>query len=225
MKKYLIAGLLVWLPLAVTIWVLHSVLGLLDDVFGSLVSATQAVLPEAARQPLTDLRNIPGLGIVLLIAGLLLTGMFAANMFGQWWLAQAHRVLNHIPIVKSIYSSVKQVSDTLFSSSGNAFREAVLVQYPRAGSWTIAFVTGRPGGEAATHLSGDYLSVYVPTTPNPTSGFFLMVPRADVVVLSMSVDEALKYVISMGVVAPPMPAPPLVMSQGTPPDGPRNQTG
>jgi len=216
-KKYLIAGLLVWLPLAVTIWVLHSVLGLLDDVFGSLVSASQAVLPEAARQPLTDLRNIPGLGIVLLIAGLLLTGMFAANMFGQWWLTQAHRVLNHIPIVKSIYSSVKQVSDTLFSSSGNA----VLVQYPRAGSWTIAFVTGRPGGEAATHLSGDYLSVYVPTTPNPTSGFFLMVPRADVVVLSMSVDEALKYVISMGVVAPPMPAPPLAM----PPDEPRNQTG
>jgi uncharacterized membrane protein len=225
-KKYLIAGLLVWLPLAVTIWVLHSVLGLLDDVFGSMVAASQAVLPEAARQPLTDLRNIPGLGIVLLIAGLLLTGMFAANMFGQWWLTQAHRVLNHIPIVKSIYSSVKQVSDTLFSSSGNAFREAVLVQYPRAGSWTIAFVTGRPGGEAATHLSGDYLSVYVPTTPNPTSGFFLMVPRADVVVLSMSVDEALKYVISMGVVAPPIPVPAVPpVPPVLPPDEPRNQTG
>jgi uncharacterized membrane protein len=142
--------------------------------------------------------------------------MFATNIVGQWWLKQGSRLLNQIPIVKSIYSSVKQVSDTLFSSSGNAFREAVLVQYPRAGSWTIAFVTGRPGGEAGVHLAGDYLSVYVPTTPNPTSGFFLMLPRADVIVLDMSVDEALKYVISMGVVAPaitksarlPQPQPP-----------------
>ena len=140
-------------------------------------------------------------------ASLLATGVFVANIFGQWLLTQWDRLMSHIPIVKSIYSSVKQVSDTLFSSSGNAFREAVLVQYPRQGSWAIAFVTGRPGGEAATHLSGDYLSLYVPTTPNPTSGFFLMVPRADVIELSMSVDEALKYVISMGVVAPPLADP------------------
>ncbi|MGY4828042.1 DUF502 domain-containing protein [Sphaerotilaceae bacterium SBD11-9] len=205
MKKYLIAGLLVWLPLAITIWVLHSALGLMDDVFGSLVSASQAVLPEATRESLEGLRKIPGLGVVVMIGGLLLTGVFAANIFGQWALRQANQLLSHIPIVKSIYSSVKQVSDTLFSSSGNAFREAVLVQYPRQGSWTIAFVTGKPGGEAAIHLSGDYVSVYVPTTPNPTSGFFLMVPRADVIALKMSVDEALKYVISMGVVAPPLP--------------------
>jgi uncharacterized membrane protein len=204
-KKYLIAGLLVWLPLAITIWVLHSVLGLLDDVFGTMVSASQAVLPEAARESLEMLRQIPGLGVIVMIAGLLLTGVFAANIVGQWALRQGNQLLTHIPIVKSIYSSVKQVSDTLFSSSGNAFREAVLVQYPRQGSWTIAFVTGKPGGEAAIHLSGDYVSLYVPTTPNPTSGFFLMVPRADVIVLKMSVDEALKYVISMGVVAPVMP--------------------
>jgi uncharacterized membrane protein len=204
-KKYLIAGLLVWLPLAITIWVLHAVLGLMDGVFNSVMGAVKAVLPAAADAPIDMLRSIPGLGVIVMVAGLLLTGMFAANIFGQWALRQAHRALNHIPIVKSIYSSVKQVSDTLFSSSGNAFREAVLVQYPRQGSWTIAFVTGKPGGEAAIHLSGDYLSVYVPTTPNPTSGFFLMVPRADVIVLKMSVDEALKYVISMGVVAPPMP--------------------
>jgi uncharacterized membrane protein len=182
------------------------VLGLLDGVFGWLLSASQAVLPAAARAPIEMLRDIPGLGVIVMVVGLLLTGAFAANMFGQWWLNQGSRLLNKIPIVKSIYSSVKQVSDTLFSSSGNAFREAVLVQYPRAGSWTIAFVTGKPGGEAALHLHGDYLSVYVPTTPNPTSGFFLMVPRADVIVLQMSVDEALKYVISMGVVAPPMAA-------------------
>ena len=206
MKKYLIAGLLVWLPLAITIWVLHAVLGVLDGVFGSLLSASQALLPRAANEPLEMLRQIPGLGVIVMLFGLLLTGVFAANMVGQWWLSQGSRLLNRIPIVKSIYSSVKQVSDTLFSSNGNAFREAVLVQYPRAGSWTIAFVTGRPGGEAAQHLNGDYLSLYVPTTPNPTSGFFLMVPRADVIELAMSVDEALKYVISMGVVAPPLHA-------------------
>ena len=203
MRKYLIAGLLVWLPLAVTVWVLHSVLGLVDDVFGWLVAATQAVLPESLRAPLEAVRRVPGLGVLVMLLLLLATGMFAANMVGQWWLRQGGRMLQRIPIVKSIYSSVKQVSDTLFSSSGNAFREAVLVQYPRAGAWTIAFVTGRPGGEAATHLSGDFVSLYVPTTPNPTSGFFIMVPRADVVALGMSVDEALKYVISMGVVAPP----------------------
>jgi uncharacterized membrane protein len=153
--------------------------------------------------------------------------MFATNIVGQWWLRQGSRVLSHIPIVKSIYNSVKQVSDTLFSSSGNAFREAVLVQYPREGSWTIAFVTGKPGGEAATYLHGDYLSLYVPTTPNPTSGFFLMVKRSDVIVLAMTVDEALKYIISMGVVAPPpSPRPELVaIDPATAPSNARNQPG
>lgn len=215
MKRFILAGLLVWLPTAVTIWVLHTVFGVIDDVFGWVVASSQAVLPASAFQPLESMRRIPGIGLLAMGVLLLLTGVFATNMFGQWWLRQGGRLLHRIPIVKSIYSSVKQVSDTLFSSSGQAFREAVLVQYPRAGSWTIAFVTGRPGGEVAQHLSGDYVSVYVPTTPNPTSGFFLMMPRADVTHLAMSVDEALKYVISMGVVAPPAgpaglvpPAPP-----------------
>lgn len=202
MKKYIIAGLLVWLPLAITIWVLLWVVGVLDGVFRWLLQAAGAVLPAGTDGPLNALASIPGLGVVLLLAGMLLTGVFVANVFGRWWLAQWDRILSNIPIVKSIYTSVKQVSDTLFSSSGQAFREAVLVQYPRQGSWTIAFVTGKPGGEVAEHLSGDMLSLYVPTTPNPTSGFFLMVPRADVRELAMSVDEALKYVISMGVVSP-----------------------
>ena len=203
MKKYLIAGLLVWLPLAVTIWVLQAVLGMLNGVFAWLLAGSAIVLPDGSHDFIAMLQRIPGLGVLVMAIGLLLTGVFATNVAGQWSLRQGHRLLKRIPIVKSIYSSVQQVSDTLFSSSGNAFREAVLVQYPRAGCWTIAFVTGRPGGEAAQHLRGDYLSVYVPTTPNPTSGLFLMLPRSDVIALSMSVDEALKYVISMGVVAPP----------------------
>jgi len=201
-KKYLIAGLLVWLPLAVTIWVLATALGLLGGVFTWFLDGTQALLPEGSHSFIELLRKIPGLGVLVMLVALFLTGVLATNVVGQWALRQGHKLLNRIPIVKSIYSSVQQVSDTLFSSSGNAFREAVLVEYPRAGAWTIAFVTGKPGGEAATHLS-DHLSIYVPTTPNPTSGFFLMVRRAEVIPLAMSVDEALKYVISMGVVAPP----------------------
>jgi uncharacterized membrane protein len=204
LKKYFITGLLVWLPAAITVWVLMWVAGVMDGMFGWLVSAVQTVMPAAVTRALEDLKRVPGLGVVLVTGGILLTGVFVANIFGQWWLRQWDRALSNIPIVKSIYTSVKQVSDTLFSSSGNAFREAVLVQYPRHGAWTIAFVTGRPGGEVADHLRPeDYLSVYVPTTPNPTSGFFLMVPKADVIELQMSVDEALKYIISMGVVAPP----------------------
>jgi uncharacterized membrane protein len=202
-RKYIVAGLLVWLPLAITVWVLSWLLGALDGVFAWVLSATQAVLPATMHERIELLRQVPGLGVVFMALALLLTGVFAANIVGQWWLRQWDRLMGKIPIVKSIYNSVKQVSDTLFSTDGNAFREAVLVQYPRQGSWTIAFVTGKPGGEVAAHLPGEYVSVYVPTTPNPTSGFFLMMPRADVHELKMSVDEALKYVISMGVVAPP----------------------
>jgi len=205
-RKYIVTGLLVWLPLAITVWVLSWLLGVLNGMFAWLLGVAQAVLPASAQGAIEALAKIPGLGVIVMLVGLLLTGMFAANMIGQWWVHQWHRLMAQIPIVKSIYSSVKQVSDTLFSSNGNAFREAVLVQYPRQGAWTIAFVTGKPGGEVVDHLPGDYVSVYVPTTPNPTSGFFLMMPRADVVALKMSVDEALKYVISMGVVAPPTPA-------------------
>ena len=208
MRKHLITGLLVWMPLAITVWVLLWVLGLMDGLFSWLLSLSQAILPEKMREGIETLRGVPGLGVITLLLVLWLTGLFVANIFGQWFVRQWDRLLHKIPIVKSIYSSVKQVSDTLFSSSGNAFREAVLVQYPRAGSWTIAFVTGQPSGEVADRLGAPHVSVYVPTTPNPTSGFFLMMPRADVVPLAMSVDEALKYIISMGVVAPPPHVPP-----------------
>ena len=202
LRKYLVAGLLVWLPLAITVWVLGQALDVVNGVFGSLLTALTLVLPSSWREGLLGLQHVPGLGLVIVAGGLLATGVFVANIFGQWLLTQWDRLMSHIPIVKSIYNSVKQVSDTLFSSSGNAFREAVLVQYPRAGSWTIAFVTGTPSGEVACHLDGEHTSVYVPTTPNPTSGFFLIVPTADIRPLQMSVDEALKYIISMGTVAP-----------------------
>ena len=218
MKRYLIAGLLAWLPLAITVWVLSWLLGGMDSLFLWLLKGASAVLPVQAQPLLVQLRNIPGLSILVLVSAMLLTGVFVTNIFGQWWLRQWDAMLQRIPIVKSIYSSVKQVSDTLFSSSGNAFREAVLIQYPRAGIWTIAFVTGKPGGEVADHLEGEWVSVYVPTTPNPTSGFFLMLPRSDVLPLAMSVDQALKYVISMGVVAPAANGLPVQTEQ-------RNQTG
>ncbi|WP_050461620.1 DUF502 domain-containing protein [Herbaspirillum autotrophicum] len=198
MRKYFITGLLILVPLAITVWVLNLIIGTMDQ---SLL-----LLPESWRPEALVGFHIPGLGTILTLLIIFLTGLATRNFIGRQVVSLWEGLLTRIPVVKSIYSSVKQVSDTLFSSSGNAFRKAVLVQYPRQGSWTIAFLTGVPGGEVRNHLQGDYISLYVPTTPNPTSGFFLMVPRADTIELDMSVDEALKYIVSMGVVAPEMAA-------------------
>jgi uncharacterized membrane protein len=194
MRRYLIAGLLVWVPLGITIYVLHFLVTTLDQ--------TLLLFPESARPDSLLGFHIPGFGVLLTFALLLLTGMVAANFFGARLIQFWENVFGRIPVVKSIYSSVKQVSDTLLSDSGNAFRKALLVEFPHEGSWTIAFLTGTPAPAVATHLNEEYLSVYVPTTPNPTSGYFIIVPRARVRDLDMTVDEALKYVISMGVVSP-----------------------
>ena len=202
MKKYFIAGMLVWAPLAITIWVMTWGLSVLDGVFGSVMSALMAILPSALKPALQSFRDLPGVGILIVLAIILATGVFAANFAGQWWIKLWDRIITHIPIVKSIYSSVKQVSGTLFSSNGNAFRKAVLIPYPRNGSWTIAFVTGTHAEEVATKLGGEHDNVFLPTTPNPTSGFFMIVPRADIIELEMSVEEALKHIVSMGSVPP-----------------------
>jgi uncharacterized membrane protein len=194
MKKYFITGLLIWIPLVITIWVLKLVVDMLDQ---SLL-----LLPMALRTESWLGIHIPGLGVLLTLLIVVLTGAVTANLIGQRLVHFWHQILHRIPVVSSIYSSVKQVSDTLFSSSGEAFRKALLVQWPREGMWTIAFLTGTPGSDVTRHLQGDYVSVYVPTTPNPTGGYFVMMPRKDVIELDMSVDTALKYVISMGVVSP-----------------------
>jgi uncharacterized membrane protein len=193
-RKYFITGLLIWIPLVITIWVLKLIVETLDQ---SLL-----LLPGEWRTESFLGIHVPGLGVILTLVIVFVTGVFATNFFGARLVHLWHEILHRIPVVNSIYSSVKQISDTLFSSSGQAFRKALLVQWPREGMWTIAFLTGVPGGDVVNHLPGDYVSVYVPTTPNPTGGYFVMVPRQDVIELSMSVDAALKYIISMGVVSP-----------------------
>jgi uncharacterized membrane protein len=194
MKRYLIAGLLVWVPLGITFYILHWLVTTLDQ--------TLLLVPEALRPEAVVGFHIPGLGVVLSFLILFGTGVIAANFFGQRLILAWESILGRIPFVKSIYSSVKQVSDTLLSDTGNAFRQALLVEFPRPGCWTIAFLTGTPSDAVASHLAGEHISVYVPTTPNPTGGYFVMVPKASVRELDISVDEALKYIISMGVVAP-----------------------
>lgn len=194
MKRYLIAGLLVWVPLGITIWVLHFLLTTLDQ--------TLLLLPESARPERWLGARIPGLGVLLALAILLLTGVVAANILGQRLIRLWEAVLGRIPFVKSVYSSVKQVSDTLLSDTGNAFRKALLVEFPHQDSWTIAFLTGAPAPAVARHFGEEHVSVYVPTTPNPTSGYFIMVPRSRVREIDMTVEEALKYIVSMGVVVP-----------------------
>ncbi len=194
-KRYFITGLLIWVPLGITAWVVSLIAGAADQ--------SLRLLPAAIHPHNLIGFDIPGAGIVVTLVIIFITGLLAANFIGQrlvnWW----ERLLARIPVVNSIYNGVKQVSDTLFSSSGMAFRQPLLVQYPHQGAWTIAFLTGEPGGDVVNHLKEEHVSVYVPTTPNPTSGFFLMLPKSQVIELDMDVDQALKYIISMGVVAPP----------------------
>ena len=195
LRKWLLAGLLVIVPVAITLAVLRWIIETLDQ--------TLLILPQAWHPDRLIGFHIPGFGVLLTLAILLIVGATASNFVGKRLVSLGDRVVSRIPVVRSIYSSVKQVSDTLFSESGNAFRTAVLVEWPMKDVWTIGFVTGTPGGDVTTYLHGqEYVSVYVPTTPNPTGGYFVMLRKSDCIELKMSVDEALKYVVSMGVVSP-----------------------
>ena len=193
-RRYFITGLLVWVPVVITVWVLSILVRTMDQ--------TLLLLPPALRTESWLGVYVPGMGVILTLLVVFLTGLFAANIIGQRLVRYWERAMARIPVVNSIYNGVKQVSDTVLSPTGQAFRTTLLVQSPSPGMWTIAFLTGTPGGDVANHLQGEYISIYVPTTPNPTGGYFVMVPRSAVVELDMSVDEALKYIISMGVVAP-----------------------
>jgi uncharacterized membrane protein len=190
-KRYLIAGLLIWAPLVITIWVVTV-----------LVTTLESIVPEALSAKALIGVDVPGFRVVVVLLVLIATGLFAANFIGRSIVDRWEKLLGRIPLVRSIYKSVKQVGDTVLAPNGQAFRRAVLVQFPHQGCWTVALVTGTPTGEVAAHLAEAHTSVYVPTTPNPTSGYFLVVPSKDVIDLDMTVDAALKYIVSMGVVAP-----------------------
>ncbi len=193
-RRYLIAGLLLWLPLGVTVLVVRLLVGTMDQ--------TLLLLPERYRPDALLGFHIPGLGLVLAVLVVLITGILVANLFGRRLVGLWERLLSRIPLVRSVYSAVKQLAETMFSGGGQSFRKVLLIEYPRRGLWTLAFQTGTGVGEAQQKTGRDVVNVYVPTTPNPTSGFFLMVPREDVVELDMSVDDGLKMIISMGVVVP-----------------------
>lgn len=201
LRRYLITGLVLWVPLGITIWVLALIVSTLDQ--------TLLLIPQRYRPETLLGFAIPGLGVVLTFLILLVTGILTRNFVGQRVLRGWDSVLRRIPVVKSIYSGVKQVSDTLFSDTGQAFRKALLIEFPGPGSYTIAFMTGTPSGEIARRIPGDLVSVYVPTTPNPTSGYFLLLPKENTQDLDMTVDDALKYIVSMGVVGPAQPVRPV----------------
>ena len=192
LKKYIIAGLLVWLPFAATIFIVKLLIDLMDK--------TILLLPPEW-QPANVLGfSIPGFGLVLAISVLLLTGVLAANLFGRRFVEMWEKILNRIPLVRSIYSSVKQISSTIFDPSGKSFRKVVMLQYPRKGIWSIGFLTNDNLGRALTVIDGDLVSVFIPTTPNPTSGFLIMARNDELTELNMSIEEAFKFIISMGVI-------------------------
>jgi uncharacterized membrane protein len=190
MKKYFLTGLLIWVPLVATIWVLHLLIGTLDQ---SLLLLPAQYRPEALFG-----MHIPGLGAIVTLLVILITGVLAANYFGRQLLVLWEKVLARIPVVKSIYTSIKQVSDTLFSGSGDAFRKVLLVRYPHAEAWSIAFQTNVPN-IVSESLGADYVAVFIPTTPSPVNGFYFFVKKSETIELNLNVDQALKYIVSMGV--------------------------
>jgi uncharacterized membrane protein len=194
LRKYLIAGLLVWLPLAATVFVIRLLITLMDR--------TILLIPPEFRPENVLGFSIPGFGVIVGIFILLITGMLAANLFGRKLVAFWESILGRIPLVRSIYSSVKQVTETIFSDNNKSFRKAVLVEFPRKGTWSVGFLSNRGMQKAIDATGQELISVFVSTTPNPTTGFIMMVPASEVIELDMTIEEAFKYIISMGVVVP-----------------------
>ena len=194
LKKYIIAGLLVWLPFAATVVIVKLVIDLLDK--------TILLLPPEWHPVALLGFSIPGFGIILALSILLLTGMLAANIFGRRFVEIWERILNKIPLVRSIYSSIKQISNTIFDPSGKSFRKVVMLQYPRKGLWSIGFLTNDNVGDEMSAVDDRLVAVFIPTTPNPTSGFIIMTRNDEITELDMSVEEGFKFIISMGVIIP-----------------------
>ncbi|GBG13537.1 uncharacterized protein NMK_1088 [Novimethylophilus kurashikiensis] len=194
LKRYFLTGLLVLVPLAITVWVLATLIGLMDQ---SLL-----LLPPSWRPESRFGFSVPGMGAVLTVLIVLITGILATNFFGKRLILFWEGLLARVPVVKSIYYSVKQVSDTLFSGTGEHFGKVLLVPYPHQGALSIAFQTGTPTPQVAQHSDEELVSVFIPTAPSPVNGFFFFVKKSDTVELDISVDEALKYIVSMGVVVP-----------------------
>lgn len=193
-RRYIVAGILVWLPIGVTVFLLRILIGLMDR---SLL-----LIPERYRPEELLGFGIPGLGLLLTFIVLLVTGVLAANIVGRSMVGLWESLLDRIPIVRSIYSGAKNFAEIVFSDSNHSFKRVLLIQYPRKGLYSLAFQTASELGEVQGRTGEDVICAFLPTTPNPTSGFIIMVPRKDVVVLDMEVDEALKMIISLGVVVP-----------------------
>ncbi|MFY7697551.1 MAG: DUF502 domain-containing protein [Legionella sp.] len=191
LRSYLLAGLVVWFPIIITFVVLRFIVDLLDQ--------TIALLPYAYRPEQLVGVHLPGAGVILSLVVLLATGLVATNFLGQRLMGWSESILERIPLVRSIYNASKQIIQAIFSTNSEAFRKVLLIEYPRKGTWTLAFQTGVGSEHVNRHLNMEMVSVFVPTTPNPTSGFLLMLPKSEVVELSMTVDEALKFTISLGV--------------------------
>jgi len=194
LRRYLVAGILVWLPLGVTIVVVRFLMGLMDK---TLVLIPRQYHPEE----LLGI-SIPGLGVILTIILLLITGVLTANFVGRAFLKGWESLLDRIPVARSIYSAAKNFAEIVFSDSGNAFSKVLLVEYPRKGIYTITFQTASEIGEIQARTGEDVVACFVPTTPNPTSGFIIVLPKKDTIELDMEVDEAVKLVMSLGVVIP-----------------------
>jgi len=190
-RRYLITGLLIWVPLVITLWVLDLLVGMMDQ--------TLLLLPAEWRTEAWLGMHIPGLGVVLTVLIVFVTGVLAANIIGQRLVKYWESLLARIPVVNSLYKGVKQVSDTLFSGTGHAFRKVLLVRYPHPQAWSLAFQTNVPA-EVENRLDGEYVAVFIPTTPSPVNGFYFYVRREDVIETDLSVETALKYIVSMGVV-------------------------